>query len=58
MTPEQKRRRFRVLEKTLPVKTARQLEADRAQLELNFTPARRKTARRPLTKTIHKPHLL
>jgi hypothetical protein len=44
MTPAEKRRRFRDLGKTLPVKTAR-------QLELDFTPARRKPARRPQNKT-------
>lgn len=47
MTADEKRRRFRDLSKTLPVKTARQLEAEQAQLELDFTPARSKTARRP-----------
>jgi hypothetical protein len=46
MTPAEKRRRFRDLGKTLPVKTARQLEAEQAQLELDFTPSRRKPARR------------
>jgi hypothetical protein len=50
VTPAEKRRRFRDLGKTLPVKTARQLEAEQAQLELPFTPPARKPARRPLTK--------
>lgn len=45
MTPDEKRRRFRDLGKTLPVKTARQLEEEQAQLELDFTP-KRKPARR------------
>jgi hypothetical protein len=47
MTPAEKRRRFRDLAKRAPVKTARQLEAEQAQLELDFTPAARKPARRP-----------
>jgi hypothetical protein len=51
MTPAEKRRRFRDLAKHVPVKTARQLEAEQAQLELPFTPAPRKPGRRPLTKT-------
>jgi hypothetical protein len=46
MTPEEKRRRFRDLAKHAPVKTARQLEAEQAQPELDFTPARRKPAHR------------
>lgn len=46
MTPAEKRRRFRDLRKTLPVKTARQLEAEHAQLELDFTPKGSKTSRR------------
>ena len=51
MGSEEKRRRFRDLAKRAPVKTARQLEAEQAQLELDFTPARRKRVRRPATKT-------
>jgi hypothetical protein len=50
MTPQEKRRRFRDLTKQAPVKTGRQLEAEQAQLEFDFTPARRKPARRPATK--------
>jgi hypothetical protein len=49
MSPEEKRRRFRALAKRAPVKTARQLEAERAQLELDLTPARHQPARRPAT---------
>lgn len=47
MTPDEKRRRFRDLAKHVPVKTGRQLEAEHAQLELDFTPAARKPARQP-----------
>ena len=47
MTSEEKRRRFRDLAKRVPVKTAHQLEAERAQLELDLTPARHKRGRRP-----------
>jgi hypothetical protein len=50
MTSAEKRRRFRDLAKHVPAKTARQLEAEQSQLELDFTPARRKPARRPATK--------
>jgi hypothetical protein len=50
MTPAEKRRRFRDLAKHVPVKTARQLEAEQAQLEFDFTPAARKPARRSGTK--------
>jgi hypothetical protein len=46
VTPDEKRRRFRDLGKTLPVKTAHQLEAEQVQLEFDFTPAGRKPARR------------
>jgi hypothetical protein len=46
MTPQEKRRRFRNLAKHAPVKTARQLAAQQAQLELNFTSAPRKPVRR------------
>ena len=45
MTSEEQRRQFRDLAKHVPVKTARQLEAEQAQLELDFTPAARKPAR-------------
>jgi hypothetical protein len=51
MTPEEKRRRFRDLAKRVPVKTAHQLEAEQAQLELDLTPARHKRGRRRATKT-------
>jgi hypothetical protein len=50
MSSEEKRRRFRDLAKRVPVKTARQLEAEQAQLELDLTPARHQPARRPATK--------
>ena len=50
MTPQEKRRRFRGLAKHVPVKTARQLEAEQTQLELDCTPAARKPARRPAPK--------
>lgn len=46
MSSEEKRRRFRNLAKRAPVKTARQLEAEQAQLELDLTPATGKQPRR------------
>jgi hypothetical protein len=54
VTANEKRRRFRDLAKHVPVKTGRQFEVEQTQLEFSFTPAARKPARRPPTKTTHK----
>jgi hypothetical protein len=57
VTPQEKRRRFRDLAKHVPVKTARQIEAQRSQLEFDFTPSARKPARQ-LRQSGHNPSAL
>jgi hypothetical protein len=47
MTHDEKRRRLRGLAKQLRVLTGSQLEAEQAQLELDFTPAKGKPACQP-----------